>query len=181
MAVIDYGAIGFKNGKLISTGMFTPMEITCGFSDKDACLPKMDTTFANNYFLTIGNEDILIGFYKEQIQWWVSHTSSGKEDPELDYEVGSTYFNCTPYSGWRSYDDFLLCKSCGADIHIKKRNGYYVAYIYIKKNYEMVDTYKVYFGCGVDYDFYMKTGRVNYFRSPEYLFKKLKSKLRIRK
>ena len=30
MAMLDYGAIGFKNGKLISTGFFTPMKETCG-------------------------------------------------------------------------------------------------------------------------------------------------------
>lgn len=171
MAVIDYGAIGFKNGKLISTGMFTPMEITCGFSDKNACLPNRTTTFADNYFLTIGNEDILIGFYKEQIHWWVKIFND-------TYCSGQEYLNCSPYDRWHSYDNFLLGQNSSADIHIKRRNGYYVAYIYIKNNYDKVDTYKVYFGNGVDYDFYMKTGRINYFRSPEYLLKKLKSRIR---
>lgn len=33
MAMIDYGAIAFKNGKLISTGMFTPMKDMVGWED----------------------------------------------------------------------------------------------------------------------------------------------------
>lgn len=39
MAFIDYGAIAFKNRKLISSEMFTPMSETCGFSDEDGLLP----------------------------------------------------------------------------------------------------------------------------------------------
>ena len=33
MAMMDYGAIAFKNGKLISTGMFTPMQDMVGWED----------------------------------------------------------------------------------------------------------------------------------------------------
>lgn len=33
MAMIDYGAIAFKNGKLISTGIFTQMKDMVGWED----------------------------------------------------------------------------------------------------------------------------------------------------
>lgn len=33
MAMMDYGAIAFKNGKLISTDMFTPMIDMVGWED----------------------------------------------------------------------------------------------------------------------------------------------------
>ena len=35
MAMIDYGAIAWKNGKLISTDMFTPMKDMVGWDDSD--------------------------------------------------------------------------------------------------------------------------------------------------
>lgn len=35
MAMIDYGAIAFKNGKLISTDMFSPMKDMVGWEDTE--------------------------------------------------------------------------------------------------------------------------------------------------
>lgn len=35
MAMIDYGAIAFKNGKLISTAMFSPMKDMVGWEDTE--------------------------------------------------------------------------------------------------------------------------------------------------
>ena len=35
MAMIDYGAIAWKNGKLISTDVFTPMKDMVGWDDSD--------------------------------------------------------------------------------------------------------------------------------------------------
>ena len=71
----------------------------------------------------------------------------------------------------------LYAPSCKdwMQIKVKPQNGYYVATI-IDKNSD--DTYKVYFGYGVDVEFYKKTGRVNYYRSPEYFFKSLPHKIK---
>ena len=58
MAMVDYGAIAWKDGKLISTDMFTPMEDMVGWSDNSKY--KLE----GNYFAYIGDKDLVIGFYK---------------------------------------------------------------------------------------------------------------------
>ena len=79
MAYIDYGAIVFKNGKLISTEMFEDMKTAVGWEDtkndkyhsyKDG--EKEDNymvplNLKGNYFAYIGDGDCTIAFYKCQI------------------------------------------------------------------------------------------------------------------
>lgn len=160
MAMIDYGAIAFKNGKLISTEMFTPMRETCGFSDEDKRLPGSDVSFDGNYFVVLGNTDIVFGFYKTAIHWWrnTSYEPSGGE-----------FFGASDYVGWRYWYRFFFIKNEVVELKVRPRNGYYVARFSING-----DRYKVYFGYGVDFPFYQKTRRVNYYRSPEYLVIKTK-------
>ena len=162
MAMIDYGAIAFKNGELISTGMFTPMKDTCGFSDRDNKLPGMGEQLDGNQFVVIGNEDIVFGFYKSYMTYW-SKGSISTEDCYVSFN------RKYPYYKWKKYEDMIPYKQGWADIVVKPKNGYFVANIKIGE-----DKYKVYFGYGVDFNFYKKTKRVNYYRSPEFFVKRIR-------
>lgn len=160
MAIIDYGAIAFKNGKLISTKMFTPMHQTCGFTDDGHALPGADSSFDGNCFVVIGNQQFLVGFYKESIIWWYDHGEAWEEDR---YEYGVEMLAWSEYHGWSRWNKSFSTINFIRDITVKPRNGYYVANIRLG-----ADRYKVHFGYGVDFGFYKKTGRVNYYRSPEH-------------
>ena len=170
MAMIDYGAIGFKNGKLISTDMFTPMMDTVGWEDTDKDLgweedihgEKVSTPLKlkGNYFLYIGDKDHTIAFYKasiDMIEW-------NKSIDEHNFTVKDEWFNWTNYNGWKSWDKHFGEWTRGGKyanlIVVKPRNGYYVLKWEYKGN-----KYKVYFGYGVDLDWYKKTHMVNYFRT----------------
>lgn len=170
MAIIDYGAIAFKNGKLISTDMFTDMKETCGFSDKDNLLPGADMSFDGNCFVTVGNKQFLLGFYKTTMYWWQDRKWKDKEDADFDddyprYTFGYEMFGWSDYTWKKWKNEFYLGRGCydTTSIIVKHKNGYYVARFNIGR-----DRYKVYFGYGVDLGFYKKTRRVNYYRSPEY-------------
>ena len=165
MAMIDYGAIAFKNGKLISTDMFTPMEETCGFSDKDTPLPHKKSSFAGNHFVVLGNEKLVLGFYKTIFRWWNDRLEEA-EDPKVRYDVGGEFFGMSDYTKWSRWEKTFWFDDTWTEVVVKPRNGYYVARFSING-----DRYKVYFGYGVDFPFYQKTRRVNYYRSPEYFAK----------
>lgn len=62
-----------------------------------------------------------------------------------------------------------ICPTKYNDIIVTKRNGYYVCRWKYKG-----DKYKVYFGYGVDFDYYKKWHIVNYYRSIGYKLNKLK-------
>ena len=71
MAIIDYGAIAFKNGKCISTDMFTPMIDMVGWEDtKNDTYHNYNTNedkplaLKGNYFAYIGDSDCTVAFYK---------------------------------------------------------------------------------------------------------------------
>ena len=163
MAIIDYGAIAFKNGKLISTKMFTPMKQTCGFSDAENSLPGTDFSFDGNCFAVIGDKQFLVGFYKKTVIWWYDHGESWEED---GYEYGVEMLAWSDYYGWSKWSKDFNAVNHVRNITVRPKNGYYVANIRIGS-----DNYKVYFGYGVDFRFYKKTGRVNYYRSPEFLMR----------
>lgn len=157
MAMLDYGAIAFKNGKLISTDMFTPMIDMVGWEDtekdtyhnydKDIDEPL---NLKGNYFAYIGDSDCTVAFYKTTIR--IVENVGGKFFNSIEY-LGSTYFT------WSKWEQWLH----GNDIKVTKRNGYYVCKWKYKGN-----KYKVYFGYGVDLGYYEKWRMVNYYRSPEY-------------
>lgn len=165
MAMIDYGAIAFKNGKLISTGMITPMMDTCGFSDKDAKLPECESNFDGHFFVTVGNKRLLFGFYKTSMYWFSADRFGKKEDCEC--------FDCGPYAKWTRWEEYYFNGNDLVWVIVKPKNGYYVAKFSIDG-----DVYKVYFGYGVDFDFYKKTRRVNFYRSPEYLVGKIRYRIK---
>lgn len=166
MAMLDYGAIAFKNGKLISTEMFTPMIDMVGWvdtkkdtyhdyhTDKDEPL-KLD----GNYFAYVGDEDCTLAFYKGQLV-------IAERYKEGTFRYHHEYFNCTNYT-WSKWEDYA--GEGLAKIKVTKRNGYYVC----KWKYKG-DNYKVYFGYGVDFHYYKKWHIVNYYRSPEHRLYEIK-------
>ena len=167
MAMIDYGAIAFKNGKLISTDMFTPMIDMVGWEDTEKDVYESREHKAgetesdymkpiklnDNYFAYVGDSDCTLAFYKCQIV-----IAERYNDGTFRYH--REYFNCTNYtwSKWEYYTGEGFAK-----IKVIKRNGYFVC----KWNYRG-NKYKVYFGYGVDLDSYEKHRIVNYYRSPKY-------------
>lgn len=179
MAAIDYGAIAFKNGKLVSTDMFTHMKDTCGFSDRDkplAGVGENELPFDGNQFVVLGDERFLVGFYKTSMKWW--------RPPEYDEDTRCTVqcnvFGFEDYDGWKRWRQAACVRKNDVDpdlevvfLTVKPRNGYYVA----RFSYNG-DRYKVYFGYGVDYGFYKKTRRVNYYRSPEFFIRSLPHKIK---
>lgn len=180
MAIIDYGAIAFKNGKLISTGMFTPMEETCGFTDKGSLLLNKSESFAGNNFVVIGNHNIIFGFYKECVSWWCG---SHHDDPEIEDFCalsGGEWFGWSHYEKWKRWTDWFIddigeyhATISVKPIHPHFKHTYYKAKIKMdNRKTKEIDTYIVYFGWGVDFNFYKKTKRINYYSSPEYNIKK---------
>ena len=160
MAMIDYGAIAFKNGKLISTDMFTPMIDMVGWEDTEDDIyhnynkdKDMPLNLKGNYFAYIGDRNCTIAFYREQIVIVEKY-----KDRTFSYH--HEWFNCTNYTWikWRYYAGIS-----STEAKVTKRNGYYVC----KWRYKG-DKYKVYFGYGVDLGYYKKWHIVNYYRSPEY-------------
>lgn len=166
MAMIDYGTIAFKNGKLISTKMFTPMIDMVGWKDTENDVYYDYNTEENkplklngNYFVYIGDSNCTLAFYKEQIVI-VRRYNDGT------FSYNHEYFNCTNYtwSKWEKYAGINLEK-----VKVTKRNGYLVC----KWKYKG-DKYKVYFGYGVDLSYYKKWHIVNYYRSPKYRLYEIK-------
>ena len=166
MAMIDYGAIAFKNGKLISTDMFTPMVNMVGWEDTE------NDTYHNyesnkdyplelkgNYFAYVGDSDCTLAFYKCQMVI-VQRYSDGTFYCHREYFSSSNY----TWSKWEDYAGKGFCK-----VKVTKRNGYYVCKWKYRGN-----KYKVYFGYGVDFGYYKKCRMVNYYRSPEFMIYEVK-------
>ena len=158
MAMMDYGAIVFKNGKLISTDMFTDMIDMVGWEDTEDDIYHNYNTDKNeqlklkgNYFAYIGDADCTVAFYKTGMR-----IVEKFEDEFLnDYEwFNNAYYTWSKWSRWVK----------GNNMKVTRRNGYYV----FKWKYKG-DKYKVYFGYGVDLYSYKKYRIVNYYRSPMFI------------
>lgn len=171
MAMIDYGAVAFKNGKLISTDMFTPMINMVGWED------TVEDTYHNydkdtdeplklngNFFAYVGDRDCTLAFYKGSIVIVRRY-----QDDSFDYH--REYFNCTNYT-WSKWEGDVYFYDDTTRPVVTKRNGYYVC----KWRYKG-DKYKVYFGYGVDLHCYKKCRLINYYRSPQYMLTRLKRNL----
>lgn len=173
MAMIDYGAIAFKNGKLISKSMFDDMKEMVGWEDTDKDVYEsrshaegepesnymLPLKLKNNYFTYVGDFDCTLAFYKGQIV-----IADRYSDGSFNYH--HEYLNCTNYiwSKWKCFAGENL-----AEVVVTKRNGYFVC----KWKYKD-DKYKVYFGYGVDIGYYKKWRMVNYYRSPVYRLREIK-------
>ena len=166
MAMIDYGAIVFKNGKLMTHDMFTPMKEAVGWEDDES----MVTTYGNEplhlngmYFAYIGDKEHTLAFYKEQM----TEVCCLEDDEDIFISKDTEFFNNRyTWSRWKTIIGTEYCT-------VRPRNGYYVLHWKYKG-----DKYKVYFGYGVDIDSYKKWRIVNYYRSIPYYFNKIKNRLR---
>lgn len=158
MAASDYGAIAFKNGKLMSNEMYPNMMDMVGWKDTEEDVYRdysadhdVPLRLDGNYFAYIGDKDCTLAFYKTHMRIVEKYGEEFFSD--IAY-FGSTYF------AWSKWKKWLR----GHDVIVTKRNGYYVC----KWKYKG-DKYKVYFGYGVDLPYYKKYRMVNYYRSPEFL------------
>lgn len=153
MAMIDYGAIVWKNGKLISTDMFTPMKDMVGWDDSNLDIKK---PLVNNYFAYIGDKDFTLAFYKSTMQIY---------NPAFPYDDYIIFFGSERFEKWKRWG---LCTYAGnKDIEIivkpKRFHNYYVCYMTYDNN-----KYKVAFGHGVDLEYYKKWRIVDCYGTPWY-------------
>ena len=150
MAVIDYGAIVWKDGKLISTDMFTPMEDMVGWTDNH------EHRLEGNYFAFIGDKDLTLGFYKDVITIY-SATADCYND---------TYYFCgVPFKGWRYWREWCLIGPDADEAEIIVRPRKFHDYYICKMKYRG-HKYKVAFGYGVDLKYYKKTHIIDYYATP---------------
>lgn len=152
MAMIDYGAIAWKNGKLISTEMFTPMKDMVGWDDSDL---DIENPLVNNYFAYIGDKDFTLAFYKSVMRIY---------NPYFTYDDGVIYFGHERFRGWKKWELWTISNHQDIEIIVKPRrhfHNYYVCHMKYKG-----DKYKVAFGYGVDLGCYKKYHMIDYYGTP---------------
>lgn len=155
MAMIDYGAIAWKNGKLISTDMFTPMKDMVGWDDSGV---KNDSStevpLVNNYFAYIGDKDFTLAFYKSVMRLY---------NPNYTYDSQTIYFGSERFRKWKSWEFCAYAHKELVDIVVKPKlfHDYYVCRMKYKG-----DKYKVAFGYGVDLAYYKKWHIIDYYGTP---------------
>ena len=156
MAMIDYGAIAWKNGKLISTDMFTPMKDMVGWDDSDLDIKNL---LVDNYFAYIGDKDLTLAFYK---------TSMRIYHPTFSYDNDTIFFGSERFEGWKKWEMWTTSNYKDAGIIVKPKlfHNYYVCHM--KYN---GDKYKVAFGYGVDLEYYKKYHIIDYYGTPWFLIK----------
>ena len=157
MAMIDYGAIAWKDGKLISTDMFTPMEDTVGWSD------NTEHRLEGYYFVFIGDKDFTIGFYKDIMRIYSSTDSCYNE---------VFYFCGVPFEGWRRWRHWCLIGPDSDEAEIIVRPRKFHDYYICKMKYRG-HKYKVAFGYGVDLKYYKKTHIIDYYGTPWFRVKSI--------
>ena len=147
MAMVDYGAIAWKDGKLISTDTFTDMKDMVGWSD---------TFFQGNYFAYIGDKDLTIMFYKDMMRIYCP-------DSEIADEM--ICFGSGPFEDWRRWRRLYMINSIDdtAEIIVRPRrfHDYYICTMKYRGH-----KYKVAFGYGVDLSYYKKTHIIDYYGTP---------------
>ena len=153
--MIDYGAIAWKNGKLISTDMFTDMEDMVGWSDDG------EHSLEGNYFAYIGDKDLTLAFYK---------TSMRIYRPTFSYDNDNIFFGSERFEGWKKWWMWTTSNHKDAEIIVKPKrfHGYYVC----RMKYNG-DKYKVAFGYGVDLGYYEKYHIIDYYGTPRFRVKSL--------
>ena len=158
MAMIDYGAIAWKNGKLISTDMFTPMKDMVGWDDSNIIT---EMPLVNNYFAYVGDKDFTLAFYKSVMRIY---------NPHFSFDNDNIYFGNERFEGWRAWGLYTFSNNKDVEIVIKPKrfHNYYVCHM--KYN---GDKYKVAFGYGVDLEYYKKWHIIDYYGTPWFRVKSL--------
>ena len=153
MAMMDYGAIAWKDGKLISTDMFTDMEDMVGWSDKN---DDKEFKLDGNCFAYIGDKDFTVGFYKSLMR---IHCSSD------DYYTETVYFGEESFEKWRYWRKWGFLNSIDDSFELIVRPRRFHDYYICTMNYRG-HKYKVAFGYGVDLKYYKKTHIIDYYGTP---------------
>ena len=161
MATVDWGAIGFKNKKCLSTENFTSPLETVGYVNDE---------IGNKYFIVIGDRDISIGFFKDTFTLFYNGSkidtffcnqekgvSSRAQYKKVGNEVHGRFTNFTVKDG-----------SMYWTIKIEK-DGTYTFYGRYKNN-----DYEVHFGYGIDLKYYLKSNKYNYYTSFNYYWRGFK-------
>ena len=156
MAMIDYGAIAWKDGKLISTGMFTDMIDMVGWDDSDTDVKTSDKLY-RNYFAYVGDKDLTVAFYKD-----IMHIHF-PEYEEYDRENIIIYFNHTEFKKWKYWRKGFIVDNdvVWIKVYPKRFHDYHICKIDYRGH-----KYKVAFGYGVDYDYYKKCHIIDYYGTP---------------
>ena len=158
MAMIDYGAIAWKDGKLISTDMFTDMVDMVGWDDNG------DLMLKGNYFAYIGDEDLTVAFYKTTMRIYRK-----KRPYNVDgSDNGTVFFGFENFRHWKYWHDWFYIHDDLVDIKVYHRrlHDYYVCKMKYRGH-----KYKVAFGYGVDYEYYKKWHIIDYYGTPWYIIK----------
>lgn len=157
MAMVDYGAIAWKDGKLISTDMFTPMKDMVGWTDNH------EYRLEGNCFAYIGDEDFTVGFYKDVMY---IYNRINKNDNEI------VYFNSSPFIKWSKWRKWYIINSLSDEVEIivrpRKFHDYYICTMKYRGH-----KYKVAFGYGVDLKYYKKTHIIDYYGTPWFRVKSI--------
>jgi hypothetical protein len=164
MAMVDYGAIVWKDGKCVSTGMFDNMQEQVGWSDDGVkyynegryAMKQLD----GNYFAYIGDKYLTLAIYRHTI--CIYRKSMFEDAPPF---VDAIYFG--GYTHKIDFSEYAFTNSsewhgeARVKVYKKPFHQYYVC----KMRYGG-HKYKIAFGYGVDYDYYKKTHIVDYYGTP---------------
>lgn len=147
MAFIDYGAVAFKNGKCIQGSMFGDMLSMVGWREE---------SLDGDFFSFVGDKDFTVCFYKTYMK------IIGEE------EVKTVHLTSN-FIGWKRYEDILFPANSDEIVVITVTPRQRDCYTF-KMKYKG-DKYKVIFGYGIDYGYWLETGIFNYYCCPEHFFK----------
>jgi len=153
MAMMDYGAIAWKDGKLISTDMFTDMKDMVGWDDSDI---ETESPLVDNYFAYVGDKDFTLAFYKSIMRIY---------NPTFTYDNEEIFFGSEHFEKWKRWEFNAYVNRDFVSITVKPKrfHDYYLCHMEYKGH-----KYKVAFGYGVDIDYYKKTHIIDYFGTPWY-------------
>lgn len=171
MAMIDYGAIAWKDGKLISKDMFDEMKDMVGWDDTEIKLNYDENrrTLKGNYFTYVGDEDLTVCFYKSTM----TICYKGHKDK---YEIDTEWMNATDYIGWKYFEKTVFIYKDDdidmVDIRVYPRFKFGHNYYVFKMKYNG-HKYKVVFGYGIDFRYYQSTHHllVDYYGTPWHIAK----------
>mgnify|MGYP000918743794 CR=1 FL=1 len=140
MAMMDYGVIAKKNGKIINNDLFTDMKDTLGFEcEKDNRGKQLN----GNYFIYLGDEDFFIAFYKGMFNVFKDRNKLIDTILDIDAYVPLELIRYPI----KKYRYKRIIDNVEFDIKRLDEGNRYKVRFYYKK-----DLYEVIYGYGVDLD-----------------------------